>query len=341
MENIRTGKPRQPDDVKVDDLINFGGAVKGAFDYLLLVLKEKFEKAHNTTMRTTVVPLKSRKRINEKIEKDDDIYGASDILDVVRGTVSFKTVEELLDFLQFISTTKFTEDDFTQNYDFLSPSFNDESFTYISEKLNENGEPVKDEKGNAVLEKTHTIDKLLKRYNPAKYLMNNLPRTDICISNSFLLDVDEKQRKKYRFLTKKPSLKPSNYMDFKFYVKIPIPSFIDGKGKQKGDFLICEVIATLDCFVDVYEKTHVIYEVIRTFTPMVGDDLPEQTFKKVLKALLRAIHVDDVITNYNVNHPNSIQILPYNDNKEERDEMLNRAGSSIALTKALCQARDL
>ena len=31
----------------------------------------------------------------------------------------------------------------------------------------------------------------------------------------------------------------------------------------------------------------------------------------------------------------------YNDNKEERDEMLNRAGSSIALTKALCQARDL
>ena len=131
-------------------------------------------------------------------------------------------------------------------------------------------------------------------------------------------------------------------MDFKFYVCIPIPNADIEKNVVKNDYMICEVIATLNCFDDVYEKTHVLYALERDkFTPKKCDDLTEKNYKKALKVLRRSIYVDDVIEGYNKEHPNSIQILPHEDNANLRRAFLNQIGSSVTLTTALCDCRDL
>ena len=51
------------------------------------------------------------------------------------------------------------------------------------------------------------------------------------------------------------------------------------------------------------------------------------------------MYVDDVITKYNLEHPNGIQILPHNDNKQLRENLLNSV-NSLTLIKALCDCRN-
>ncbi|MCR5507049.1 MAG: hypothetical protein K6F04_04355, partial [bacterium] len=182
-----------------------------------------------------------------------------------------------------------------------------------------------------------------KRIKSLQFLKNkeNLPFANVGVSNAFSLNLDKETKTKYPFLLGQPKIKSSNYMDFKFYVCIPIPDGNVGKSMKK-DYMICEIIATLDCFEKVYEKTHSLFELERKeFKKSKNDDLSEDKYKLALNILRRAIYIDDVIEKYNKEHPNSIQILPHNDNKEFRDDVLDKIGSSLTLTSALCGCRDL
>lgn len=341
MANIKfgkRGKPIQPENISVEDLFENGVYSKVIFDYVLLILKEKFEKTHNTKLHTTMVPLKTPNRVKEKL-KEDDIENASDILDIVRATVSLKTVEELLEFLQFISTNPIDRNSFEEEYDFTKPSFSDKTISYNYEKKDENDQPITNTDGKLVLEETHQTDLIVKKFNNIKQkgLITKLPETNVHIKNAFHLDTTPELIEKYKFLSKF-SVKDSNYMDFKFYIYIPIPSLED---KSVNDYMICEVIATLDCFYHVGAKTHVIFEALRTFQHFKEDDIEPDTLILALNALLRGIHVDDVITKYNEEHKDSIKILPYKDNKKLREDILNNVDSSFTFTKLLCGCRDL
>ena len=75
---------------------------------------DSFSNQNNVNIPSIIVaPNKSNDRIEKKIQ-ESDIGGYNKILDYVRGTVVFKTLEDLFDFVNF-----------ARKYDFSNLSLND------------------------------------------------------------------------------------------------------------------------------------------------------------------------------------------------------------------------
>ncbi len=324
-------KPMQPENISVDGLYDYADYASLLFEYSINLFKKKFEKLSGKSCNLFIGPMKDRKRVDEKLN-ETDIESPSDILDILRATVTLKTVEDLLDFLKYTKTFFFTKKDFNPL------SLDKDVLSSIRKRFEKNIMMKYPSITNAEVEKK--VDEAMKV--AVEQLKNNcknmgeLPSTNVAISNSFSLKVDEKQKQKYDFLSIKSRLKNSNYMDFKFYVCIPIPAFEIGMDE---DYIICEVITTLDCFNDVYSKTHFLFEKTRNFKSLPDDDISPEAFNTVFNALSCSMYVDDVITKYNSEHPNSIQIIPHNDNKQVRENLLNSI-DSLTVTKALCDCRN-
>ena len=285
-------KPAQPLGISVDGLFGYAQYSKPVFDELLRILVDSFTTSQNRKCKLILPPLKTKERVLEKLE-DDDIEGKpSNILDVVRATVSLPSVEDLLEFINYSINFNFKKSDFKnmQNKNVYS-------------------------------------------------LMQSVPSANVFVTNAFLLDIDDDIKEKYPFLKKTPEIKKSNYMDFKFYTYIPIPKLSDTVKNE--EYMLCEVIATLDDFTKVYNRTHAILEGFRTFEHTDNDDVSEDIFSKAMIHILKRIHVDDVIEKYNKKHPNGIKILPYADDKEVSVNFLNSVSPSQTITDALCGVRKL
>ncbi len=286
--NNKNIKPKQPDGVDLEVLYNYASYVKSVYDYSLQFLLDEFYSVFGKRGTFKSADLKKEKRAREKLE-EDDVKTPDNLLDIVRGTVYFSSVEELLDFIKF-----------TQSFEFKKKNF------YKMED------------------------------NVVKKLITDVPVVNSFVRNSFNFDLNDYVKNKYLFLKKPSNPNKRNYMDFKFYICIPVPSVIND---LSGDtFMFTEVIATLDCFKNVSDKTHNLYEAKRSFKYSPDDDLSEDTFLTAMDALIRSMYID-AIEEYNNSHSLGIKIHPYNDNKDLRLKILNDLGSSITLTKAICSAR--
>ena len=332
-------KPMQPENITVDDLYGFAEYAAPIFEYSLNLFKKKFQKKTGIECNVSVGPQKERKRVEDKLKEADIEGNPSNILDILRGTVTVETIEDLLEFLNFTRKLEFTKKDFSK------ASFDEEILSGIKARIekvvkkrnfeNHYGKKLSKEEFDSIVDKELTLAK--KRIALSCEKMEDLPMPNVAISNSFSFNVDNNLKQKYDFLTTKPRVKNSNYMDFKFYVCIPIPTF--GLEKEK-DYMICEVIATLNCFDKVYDKTHCLLEKTRNFKEKEDDDIEPDTFKLAFDTLSRCMYVDGVIEKYNNMYPNKIQIVPHNDDKMLREDILNKVSGSITLTKALCNCRD-
>ena len=171
-----------------------------------------------------------------------------------------------------------------------------------------------------------------------KNLITDLPVVHKFVKNSFFLNINDNIKNKYSCLKKAAEPNSRNYMDLKFYIYIPVPSLKNNLDDNTEAFMVTEVIATLDTFMNVAAKTHNLYEIKRSFKYSSDDDLSEDTFLTAMDALIRSMHID-AIEEYNNSHSLGIKIHPYNDNKDLRLKILNDLGSSITLTKAICSAR--
>ena len=296
-------KPTQPIGITEEELYQYAELyAKPVYDYSLNVLKEEFEAKYNTSSKMKLSELKSKKRFREKLEERDIGKNPSNILDIVRGTMSFDSVENLLDFIAFTLSFKFQPKHF-------------------------------DKFPNAKVKKhlqSNTLD---------------MPVANFYLSNGFNFDINDDNKdailKKYPFLSNEAHVKKNNYMDFKFYMYIPIPTFEDSVGlKKMNDFICCEVIATINDFLNQYDKTHDLYELTRKFEPLSTDDVDPKTFCSVISALSTTIHIDNVINGYNEAHPDSLHLKPYKDDKDSRLSILNSVQNSITLSNAICGIRN-
>ena len=284
-------KPKQPDGVSLENLYSYAVYVKYIYDYTLQFLLDEFYYAYNKKGTFKSTSLKKRERAEEKLGEDDMNKDVGNLLDIVRGTVHFPSLEELLDFIYF-----------TQNFEF----------------------DIKD---------------FYKMHNKqVKKLMTDVPVINKLVRNSFNFDVNATMKNKYSFLKNPADLNTRNYMDFKFYICIPVPN-IENNLKE-DTFMFTEVIATLDDFVPISEKTHNLYEVKRSFKPSKDDDIKKDSFMKAMDALICGINVG-AIEEYNKSHAFGIQILPYQDNEKSRLKVLNDLETSITLTNAICNVRNI
>ena len=215
-KNSEIKKPMQPKNISVDGLYDYASYASVLFEYSMSIFKNKFEHSSGKKCNLFFGTMKDRKRVYEKI-KEDDILSASNVLDVLRATVTLNTVEDLLDFLKYTKTFSFNKKDFN------SMALDKNALDIIRENIEENvkKEHLSEEETKLKVDglMTASINKLK---NNCKN-MKELPITNVAIIDSFSLKVDEKQRHKYDFIPAKPRVKNSNYMDFKFYVCIPIP----------------------------------------------------------------------------------------------------------------------
>lgn len=288
--NNKNIKPKQPDGVDLGVLYNYASYVKSVYDYSLQFLLDEFYSVFGKRGTFKSADLKKEKRAREKLE-EDDVKTPDNLLDIVRGTVYFSSVEELLDFIKF-----------TQSFEFKKKNF------YKMED------------------------------NVVKKLITDVPVVNSFVRNSFNFDLNDYVKNKYPFLKKSSNPNKRNYMDFKFYICIPVPSVIND---LSGDtFMFTEVIATLDCFKNVSDKTHNLYEAKRSFTSSDSDDIKKEDFLIAMESLICGINVD-AIEEYNNLHPDGIQISSYKDNKDLRLKILNSLGSSVTLTSAICNVRNL
>ena len=346
-------KPMQVEDINVEHLYKLAEYASPIFEYTINLLKKKFEENVGAKCNVRMGPLKSRDRVEEKLREPEVDNNPSNILDIVRATVTLNTLEDLLKFLKFVKNTKLCISDFEE--DNLDKSI----LSDIKKRVRSSviAEEVLKKEENAqytpLSERKISLDvatRMLDFKKRIKVGLNNVDETPAlkgAIRNSFSFNIDKNLRQEYPFLPIKSENKRSNYMDVKFYICVPISSFDDVKNKD--NYMICEVIATLSCFDKVYDKTHALFEVVRdvqdlisekninnTFKPKYNGDIEPEILIEVLNCIARGIYVDDVIMEYNEKNKNSIQLLPHNDDKVWRDNILNNVGSSLTLMNALC-----
>lgn len=332
-------KPMQPENISVDDLYDFAEYAAPIFEYSLNLFKKKFERKTGIQCNVTMGPQKERKRVEDKLKEADIAGNPSNVLDILRATVTVEKIEDLLEFLNFTKNLKFTKNDFDVN------NFDKNILENIKKRITKDvkhknaqnyyNQKLSQEEMDLIIGKEVILAKKRIMINCEK--MEDLPTPNVAISNSFSFETNNQLKQKYPFLNTKPRVKNSNYMDFKFYVCIPIPAF--GITKDK-DYMICEVIATLNCFDKVYDKTHWLLEKTRSFEPKAKDDVEPDTFKRTFDVLTCSMYVDDVIAEYNKKYPNNIQLIPHNDNKELREDILNKVSGSVTITKALLGCRE-
>ena len=359
-------KPMQPNKSVVENLYNNTKYAGVVFDYILNLLEKRFKEQVGGNCKLKMGPLKAAERVYEKI-KDDDIKTSSNVLDFLRATFSFDTIEDLLDFVNFTKSYSFTNEDFnadTLNKKVLSKiesrtktnliqADKNIGIVNIYEKyetaLNACEGTDKELRAKIKERRSKEVEEFSKSFNFSEEEINseamatftsfrnflknneNLPIANVGVSNSFSLGIDNEIKTKYPFLKDKLKERNSNYMDLKFYVCIPIPL------SENKDYMICEVITTLNCFDKIYNKTHVLLELERSeFTPHKQDDVTEADFKEGIKLIKRAMYLDDVIEKYNNEHPNSIQIVPYKNDREYINETLNKLGDKLSFSMRIC-----
>ncbi len=361
-------KPMQPDNIDLNGLYDKASYSGIVFDYVLHLLQKKFKDQKGLDCEVKVGPVKGGERAVEKLVTDLDLKkNPSNILDILRATITVSDVETLLDFIDF--TTKVT----FQYKDFKKSALNKTVLSGIKDRLRSNVVEIKknmeivdicmdaakksegkdeDYKEEIERKRKHDVsvisntfrlpeesidfetDAIFDYFNIFLHEEKNLPSANVGISNGFSLAVSDQVKQKYPFLKAEPKIKESNYMDFKFYVCIPTPLL-------ENEYMICEVIATLDCFDKVYPKTHILYEASRKdFKEKVWDDMKKEELK-ILSDTLRQEKYIELIKNYNNKHPSSIQILPYKDDKKLREQILNQVCGTLTFTSTIWGCRDL
>ena len=235
-----TSKPNHSRDYATpDDIIRVGREIKPYFEWALNIAVSKFAEktGHNVLLKTT--DLKSLRRIKEKLKEVDVNGDLRKIRDVVRASVVFKNVEQMLDFINFTQNLSIEKSEF-YNFKTSDRVRNSDLIKYF---------------GNKIIMPTD-YDKKVGR-KPI--------RMNIFTSNGFnFQELPFKYLKDMPFLEQEVETPATNYMDMKFYVEVPM---------AKGDSFICEVIANIQGYDNLYGATHKVLEITRTEKKLKSDPL--------------------------------------------------------------------
>lgn len=155
-------------------------------------------------------------------------------------------------------------------------------------------------------------------------IMNNHsenPKIDGYYANNFALDpttVTDSHKCKYPFIKNNTNIKQSEFMDIKLYLKIPIYRFSD----ISDNYMFTEILCTLTGFRKYYDLTHKLYEITRSNSNKLFNELKSYATKdeirEYLKYAIYNIHRYKVIDPYNQNVKNKLKMSPVDEIKEAK-----------------------
>ena len=307
-----------------------GRMAQGLFEQALYIATVNYANQHNKKILLKYTDIKGADRIEAK-SGDQDIGGdCRKILDIVRATVVFETIEDVLDFVGTMKNTSFDKKTFDG---FMNGNIANNFVSVERYSRNAHCENVIPKDCSSHFESISGMKKIdtMNAYTRNGFYLSN-------VSDEYIANLGLKKGKTKGKVLGESERRATNYMDMKFYVPIPT--------KKYGTFY-CEVIATVKAFDDVYADTHVILEKTRdpkmlsdfveAFNPYSKEDVLENSEKSIifrdamenlLKKMVYDIHKKQV-DGYNKDNKGKIRIDMDSKFSEKKNNVINKASERL------------